>query len=111
PLRATFHGPAWGLLMYEKLFNARITLNHHIDVAENYANNMRLFEATGAGSLLLTDLKDNLHHLFELRTELVAYRSSEECIEFIQYYLHNQSERDAIAGSGQQRTLKDHNYH
>ena len=45
--------------------DARISLNRHIDVAEGYANNMRLYEATGVGALLLTDAAPNLGELFE----------------------------------------------
>ena len=65
PLRGLFHGAAWGLTMYQALHNAKISLNLHINTAENNANNMRLYESTGVGALLLTDHKDNLHTLFE----------------------------------------------
>jgi hypothetical protein len=111
PLRSTYHGSAWALDMYEKLFNDRIALNHHIDVAENYANNMRLYEATGVGSFLLTDFKDNLHQLFKPGKEVIAYRSPEECVELICYYLKNEEERQTIARTGQERTLREHTYH
>ena len=43
----------------------RIVVNRHIDVAEGYANNMRLYEATGMGALLITDRGRNLGELFE----------------------------------------------
>ena len=33
--------------MHQILRSSRTTLNHHIDAAESYANNMRLYEATG----------------------------------------------------------------
>ena len=55
PLRSAYQGAAWASSMYDKLFNARITLNHHIGISGDFANNMRLYEATGVGSLLLTD--------------------------------------------------------
>jgi spore maturation protein CgeB len=111
PLRKTFHGPAWALKMYEKLSSARITLNHHIDVAEDYANNMRLYEATGVGSLLITDAKRNLPSLLKPGKEAIAYRDPNECVELIKYYLKKKEERDLIARSGQQRTLRDHSYY
>ena len=111
PLQATYQGVAWALEMYDKLHNARITLNHHINLAENYANNMRLYESTGVGSMLLTDFKDNLHHLFEPGKEIVAYHSVEECAELIQYYLVHEDERAIIARAGQERTLREHTYY
>ena len=57
-----------------------MTLNHHIDVAEAYAGNLRLFEATGVGTLLVTDWKKNLHEMFEAGKEVVTYRTPEECV-------------------------------
>ena len=96
--------------MYGILQESRITLNYHIDLAENYANNLRLFEATGMGTLLLTDTKSNLHELFEPGKEVAVYSSPEECVELARYYVEHESERDAIAKAGQRRTLRDHTY-
>lgn len=110
PLRPHFHGDAWGLAMYQALLDSRISLNLHINAAENNANNMRLYESTGVGTLLVTDQKDNLHTLFEPDKEVVAYRSEEECAEKIGHYLGHEDERRAIAAAGQARTLKEHTY-
>jgi ubiquinone/menaquinone biosynthesis C-methylase UbiE len=104
------HGEAWGLDMFTVLAESKITLNHHIDVAQSNANNMRLFEATGCGALLVTDYKDNLSDLFDIGSELVAYRSVTECADLIQYYLTHPNEASAIADRGQARTLRDHTY-
>ncbi len=111
PIRSRYRGTAWGIEMYQILHSSRITLNHHIGIAESYANNMRLYEATGVGTLLITDWKLNLHEVFELGKEVVAYRRPEECAELIQYYLEHDDERDAIAKAGQQRTLREHTYY
>jgi spore maturation protein CgeB len=96
--------------MYQILGNSKITLNHHGDIAP-YANNMRLYEATGVGTMLITDWKVNLHEMFEPGKEVVAYRTPEECAELIQYYLTHDNEREAIARAGQQRTLREHTYY
>ncbi len=104
-------GKAWGIEMYQVLQRSKIILNHHIDVAGNYANNMRLFEATGMGTLLITDWKVNLHEMFEPGKEVVAYRNPEECAELIKYYLEHDEEWKAIARAGQKRTLKEHTYY
>lgn len=110
PIRARHHGEVWGLDMYRALARSRITLNRHIDVAENNANNMRLYEATGVGALLITDRKDNLGELFEIGKEVVAYTRAEEAAELIRYYLDHPEEAQAIAKAGQTRTLRDHTY-
>lgn len=111
PIRSRYAGTAWGIEMYQILHASKMTLNHHIGIAGSYANNMRLFEATGVGTLLITDWKVNLHEMFEPGKEVVAYRSAEECVELIQYHLEHAEERQAIARAGQQRTLREHTYY
>lgn len=108
-LHRHYAGPAWGAEMYQILHASKVTLNHHGNVAP-YANNMRLFEATGVGAFLLTDWKANLSEMFDVGKELVAYRTVEECAELIRYYLEHDKEREAIARAGQARTLRDHTY-
>lgn len=110
PLRGRHGGEVWGMDMYRALARSRITLNRHINVAENNANNMRLYEATGVGSMLLTDLKDNLHDLFEIGKEIVAYSSKEEAVELVRHYLAHPKEAERIAEAGQARTMRDHTY-
>jgi len=109
-VRQRHHGEAWALDMYRVLAQSYITVNRHIDVADNYANNMRLFEATGCGAMLITDAKANLGELFEVGKEVVAYSSHEEAVELIKYYSSHPEERDVIARAGQQRTLREHTY-
>ena len=67
--------------MYDILRRSKITFNRHIDVAETNANNMRMFEATGMGSLLITDKKDNLNDLFCENKEVISYCNKEDALE------------------------------
>jgi spore maturation protein CgeB len=96
--------------MYRLLRRARIAVNRHIDTAEQFANNMRLFEATGVGAMLLTDAKANLPELFESGREVVTYSTAAELAEQVHYYLGHDEDRAAIAAAGQRRTLRDHGY-
>jgi len=50
-----------------------ITVNMQIDTADDYADNIRLYESTGLGTLLITDVKRNLPDLFRAGQEVVAY--------------------------------------
>ncbi len=109
PIRRHYVGQAWGHQMYEILGSSKITLNHHGDVP-SYANNMRLYEATGVGALLITDWKSNLSEMFAPGTEVVTYHTAQECAGLIKYYLDNDPERVAIAREGQKRTLREHTY-
>lgn len=103
-------GEAWALDMYRVLCESRITINRHIDVAEDYANNMRLFEATGCGALLLTDAKRNLNDLFHEGVEVLAYRDETEAAALVEQYLADDAARERIACAGQQRTHREHTY-
>ncbi len=111
PLRGRIRPPLWGYDMYRQLQRAKIALNIHIDMAEQFAANMRLYEATGVGTMLLTDWKTNLHQLFRPGKEVATYRSPQECLDRIAYYLEHEDEREAMAKAGQQRTLCDHTYY
>jgi len=110
PLHVCHQGQAWGRDMYQVLRRSRITLNHHIDLAENWANNMRLYEATGVGAMLLTDQKQNLAEMFLPGKEVVAYTSPEDCVSQIHRYLADEPARATIAAAGQSKTLEIHNY-
>jgi spore maturation protein CgeB len=109
-IRSRCRGPAWGIDMYQILRRSLITLNHHIDMAGRFANNLRLYEATGVGALLVTDSKENLPELFEPGAEVIAYRTDDECVELVRYFIAHDLERSRIAKAGQRRTLTDHAY-
>lgn len=105
-----FHAPVFGLDNFRLLGRSRLTFNCHIDAAETSAGNARLFEATGMGTCLITDWKTNLPQLFDPDTEVVTYRSIEECIEKVNYLVDHEAERQTIAAAGQRRTLRNHTY-
>jgi len=100
--------PVYGLEMYQLLHNSKIVLNIHGDIAGKYAGNIRMFEATGAGSCLLTDKKENLHELFEENNEIVVFDDVNDCIRKIEWLLENENIRSEIAIAGQKKTLNSH---
>lgn len=102
--------PVYGLSMYDVLARSKVTLNMHAGFASSWTGNMRLFEATGVGTCLVTDWKENISELFGPETEVVTYRSVHECIERVQWLLSNPGLRSDIASAGQRRTLRDHTY-
>jgi spore maturation protein CgeB len=110
PLRRAYRGSAWGLEMMRLYARARIALNRHIDVAEGYANNMRLYEATGMGALVFTEDAPNLGELFEPGREVIAYRGVDDLVERAEHYLSCEEEWRAVAEAGQRRTLSEHTY-
>jgi hypothetical protein len=110
PILRRFHGPVWGPDMYRVLAGARIALNRHIDVAEGQANNMRLYESTGMGAMLLTDSGRGLDELFDVGTEVLAYDDVDDLVDKLRHHLANDDDRVAIARRGQVRTSTEHTY-
>jgi spore maturation protein CgeB len=110
PLRSGHNGEAWGLDMFAILADSKIAVNRHIAAAEGHANNMRLYEATGTGALLLTDRGSNLPDLFEPGREVVVYDDVVDLVAKVRHYLEHDTERLAIAAAGQERTLREHTY-
>lgn len=75
--------------------------------------NMRVFEVMAAGALLLTNAvrDESIERLgYRDRRHLVVYRDPREVPSLIEYYLAHESERAAIAGAGQDHTLRHHTY-
>lgn len=100
--------PVFGNEMFQLLKQSKITLNIHGEIAGDYAGNVRLFEATGVGTCLLTDNKKNMPYLFENNKEVVTYENVEDCIEKVNWLLNHEKERKEIALAGQKRTLTSH---
>jgi spore maturation protein CgeB len=109
-LRRAHRESAWGLDMYRLLAGSGMVINSHGSVAEGFANNMRLFEATGCGALLFTESAPNLGDFFADGQEVVSYDSADDLMEKIAHYLEHDDERRDIAAAGQRRTLRDHGY-
>ena len=75
--------------------------------------NMRVFEALGTGSLLLTNrLRPDagLEQLFKDREHLVLYDDS-ELLDLVRFYLANDAERERIASKGHAEAQRKHTYH
>lgn len=73
-------------------------------------SNMRIFEATRAGSLLLTEFSPNLSDYFELGQEIETYRSFDELVDKIRFYCSpdNEAARQCIADAGLARVRREH---
>lgn len=109
-------GAKFGMPMYQALqsgrivFDARGTLSltgdprgKKMDIAGGETANMRIFEATGMGSFLLTEHFKNLENYFIPGKEIETYRDGKELVEKIEYYLAHPQSRMEIARCGQQK--------
>lgn len=109
-LRKNMKPPIFGLDMFRILNNAAIGLNIHADSSPRYSSNMRMWEATGLGSCLLTEHKLNTADLFDIYNEIVVYENIEDCIEKARYLINHAKQREQIARNGQKRCAADHTY-
>lgn len=100
--------PVYGLDMFQKIANSKISFNIHIGEAGNQAANVRMYEVTGIGTCLLTDWKEDIKEYFDPIYEIVTYKSKEEALEKVNFLLDNPKERESTALNGQKRTLRDH---
>lgn len=67
----------------------------------------RCFEIPAAGSLLLAQYSDDLATLFEQGKEADFFRSEEELVEKLRYYLGHPEKRREVAAAGRRRVLAD----
>jgi spore maturation protein CgeB len=102
------HPEVYGMDMYRVLARSQLSINVHAEVAGGLAGNMRMFEATGCGALLLTEQMPNLAELFEPGREVVGYSGSGDLIAKIRHYLDHPAEATLVASQGRKRTLRDH---
>lgn len=108
--RNAIKSPVYGYDMFNEISKSKIGLNIHAGVAGEFAANSRMFEITGIGSLLVTDMKKNINDFFKPDEEILVYNSTEECAEMIKWILNNEVELKKISLAGQKRTLKDHTF-
>ena len=85
------------------------TLNKHNNHTGDVACNMRMFEATGLGSTLLTDNKSDIAEYFSPDDEVVVYNSTFEAIDKIKQLIDNPNLARSIAKRGQLRCHDLHN--
>lgn len=88
--------------------NAKIGFNYSIknDI------NMRIFEVASCGAMLLTNHIDDegFDRLFADKKNLAVYRSPKEIFSMIEYYLHSDKDRNAIAQAGKDLVIANHTY-
>lgn len=100
----------FGLKYYSTLSQYNICLNMHGTRMNYGAGNLRMFEATGVGTCLLTDDRSENADLFDINDEIVVYSSFEDLIEKAKWLIRNPKTAIEIALSGQKKTLNKHTY-
>ncbi|MCM1109238.1 MAG: glycosyltransferase [Clostridium sp.] len=80
----------------EVIYGSKIALNT-LHFAEVEAVNARFYQINGSGGFQLCDYRPMLKDVLPVDPELVSYKTTDECIEKIKYYLAHPQERYEIA--------------
>ncbi|MBQ8750449.1 MAG: glycosyltransferase family 1 protein [Alphaproteobacteria bacterium] len=112
----TIYGPAWGGVSKKEYINneelhkyyssAKIVLNdHREDMRTNGFINNRVYDVTATGTLLISDYMPEIEEAYG--DSIPMYKTEEELIELINYYLTHDKERQDKAQRAQEITLKN----
>ena len=91
------------------LYGSKIVFNN-MHFAEIEGVNCRFFEVNGAGAFQLSDFRPILKDILPVDPELVSFRSIDEGIDKIKYYLHHPEERYEIADKIYQHFIQNYTY-
>lgn len=95
-----------------KFYNsAKININ--INAWYNYivsGVSLRVFDIPACGGFLLTDFVEELPELYKLPEEMETFKTQDEFMDKIKYYLKNDSKRKKISENGYRRVITDHTY-
>lgn len=72
--------------------------------------NQRLFEIAGCGGFQLCEYRDEVQNFFEVGKEIEVFRTTDELIEKIDYYLARPGERQRIADAGYAKAHQEHTF-
>ena len=90
--------------------NTKINLNITLHCIETGAC-QRVFDIMAAGGFLISNYQKELEELFIPGEEIILYHNIEELVNYVDYYLKHDEEREKIAQRGQKKVLKEHDFH
>ena len=71
---------------------------------------LRVFDIMSMGGFVLSDRQEEISELFEEGKDIVTYRTPEELVDKVDYYLKHEDERAKIAASGYRKVKEQHTY-
>ncbi|HSV43002.1 MAG TPA: glycosyltransferase, partial [Candidatus Bathyarchaeia archaeon] len=74
------------------------------------SGNTRIHQVAACGAFQLVEYNADLERCYTLGSELMTFKGRDELRELVEYYLRNESERNAIARRAQDRALRDHTF-
>jgi spore maturation protein CgeB len=107
---SNIHGPVFGPDLARIFGSARIVLNIHDETDLQFKPNMRVFEAAGCESFILSDRPWSLERCFEPGEELACYDEDSSLIRLAHHYLEAPEEIIAIGKRANERAYSEHTY-
>jgi len=120
-LNLTDRANPWSPSVLARLFlkrsvNRLVPDLHLIDNARAYLHfttphtHARPFELAGCRAFVISGASEDIGACYVSDKEMVFYRSTDELVCKVRYYLTHDAEREAIARAGYLRTMKEHTY-
>ncbi len=103
------HADIWGEHLIKTIHQSKIILNinstqwHSIETGVN----LRIFDILAMGGFLLTEHCEELNELFSIGQEFETFKSHEEMLDKVNYYLQHEDKRKRIAQAGHAKILRD----
>ena len=86
-------------------------INLHISLRSIHTGMpLRMLDIMGCGGFLLSNAQEELLEFFDENKHVAVYRSVDECLDKIAYYLRHDTERKQIAQAGFERVRDEFNY-
>jgi len=104
-----YKGKAMGEKVLKIYSASKIVMNIHHDQSVHGVNT-RTFDIPACGAFEMVDYKPDMENLFSVGKEIVCFKSDDELVEMIRYYLSHPQERKMIAESGSKRVLSSHTW-
>lgn len=106
-LAESYKGYSGGLDMFRIYKSARIVLNDYGVAAGGQGMNQRIYEVLGAGGFLLTR---NSFMFNDWGDSIATFEDVDDCIDKIDYYLLNETQRVQMAKRGHDYVIEHFNY-
>lgn len=94
---------------YKIFQSSKINLNISLKGIEA-GTPLRVLDIMGAGGFVITNYCTETAELFEEDKEIVMFRTLEELVQKVSYYLEHEEERKQIARAGHQKVLECYTY-
>ncbi len=89
--------------------NSKINLNISLKGIEA-GTPLRVMDIMGAGGFVITNYSPETAELFEEDKEIVMFRTPEELLQKVDFYLNHEKEREQIAKAGHEKVMNCYTY-